>query len=117
MGQQKSEAHKAAISASMRKLVRKRRGKWGFGNPATAAKIPRDAQKAAQAAGRVQSQKAADYYAPLLDLMRELRASGLSFEAVAAELNRRGIRTRPRPSKPSGAEFSGPIVYQILSRS
>jgi hypothetical protein len=51
------------------------------------------ARGAAEAA-RANAQYARDFYGPLLPLVAELRARGLSLRAIARELESRGIQTR-----------------------
>src|SRR4051794_38206691 len=45
-------------------------------------------------AAPVHRQQAREFYAPILPLVKELKARGLSLRQIAAELDRRGVRTR-----------------------
>lgn len=45
-----------------------------------------------------------------VDLMRQLRAEGLGFDRIAAEMNKRGVQTR------RGAKWGGNTVNVILTR-
>jgi hypothetical protein len=57
--------------------------------------FPPDAhRKGGAASAPVHAQAAREFYAPLLPLVTALRRRGLSLRAIAAELQRLGIRTR-----------------------
>ena len=57
--------------------------------------FPPDAhRKGGQASAEVHRRAAHEFYAPIIPVALELRASGLSLRAIARELGRRGIRTR-----------------------
>jgi hypothetical protein len=50
--------------------------------------------KGGQAAASVNTERAREFYAPLIPIVAELRRQGLSLRAIARELEKRGIKTR-----------------------
>lgn len=50
--------------------------------------------KGGEVSAVVNAERAREFYRPLLPIVAELRRQGLSLRAIAAELDRRGIKTR-----------------------
>lgn len=70
------------------------------------------AEKGARAAALAHRLDAAAFYADLVPLVAELRDRGLSLRAIAAEMARRGLRTRQE-----WPHWSATTVRRILARA
>jgi hypothetical protein len=57
-------------------------------------------------------QAAREFYAPIVPVVAELRRRGLSLRAIAAELDRRGIKTRQE-----WEHWSATQVRRVLARA
>jgi hypothetical protein len=62
-------------------------------------------------AAPVNAQLAREFYTPILPLVAELHRQGLSLRAIARELDRRGIKTRPEWDR-----WSATQVRRVLAR-
>jgi hypothetical protein len=67
--------------------------------------------KGGAASAPVHRESAREFYAPLLPVVAELRRQGLSLRAIAAELGRRGIKTRQE-----WPHWSATQVRRVLAR-
>ena len=65
---------------------------------------------AAAAPGNIAA--ALEFYAPIIPIVTELREQGLSLRAIAAELSRRGIKTRQE-----WRHWSATQVRRVLARA
>jgi hypothetical protein len=68
--------------------------------------------KGGAAAAPVHRQHAAEFYGPLLPIVAELHGAGMSLRAIAAELARRGIKTRQE-----WMDWSATQVRRVLARA
>jgi hypothetical protein len=69
-------------------------------------------EKGARASARTHRHNAAAFYADLLPVVMQLRGRGLSLRAIAAELARRGLRTRH-----GWPHWSATTVRRMLARA
>jgi hypothetical protein len=75
--------------------------------------FPPDAHlKGGAASAPVNVAAAREFYGPLLPVVAELRRQGLSLRAIAAELGRRGIKTRQE-----WPHWSATQVRRLLTRA
>jgi hypothetical protein len=68
--------------------------------------------KGGQTAAVTHATAAREFYAPLLPVIVELRRQGLSLRAIAAELDRRGIKTRQEWD-----HWSATQIRRVLARA
>ncbi len=65
-------------------------------------------------AAATHAQLAREFYAPILPVVTELRGQGLSLRAIAAELDRRGVKTCIQYP---GQRWSATQVRRVLARA
>ena len=86
-----------------------------LGSPATAVRAGRGTRrppqrKATAASGAARAREAVEAYRKLLPLLQRLRAKGLSFGKIAAQLNAAGHVTR------QGQRWHAMQVWKVLNR-
>jgi hypothetical protein len=56
------------------------------------------------------------FYSPILPLLQELRASGMTLAQTVEHLNALGHRTRPTKSRPTGSPWNQATLSRVLQR-
>ena len=105
-----SERTKAALAAAKvrgTKLGSARPGHWKGREDKRLAGL----ERARRSAARAVSKAAQDAYTDLFPLLKQLRAEGKSFQAIAGELNRQGHTTR------RGLAWNAMQVLRVLKRA
>ena len=92
-------------------IVEARAGRLGAHLPECRNLSPEAQAMGTKAAGRKRSRDAAEAYDHLIEHMRKMRAEGLSFGAIADELNAKEHRTR------HGCEWTRGQVKRVLDRA